>query len=582
MSIGRVKVKKSHKNNFNYFKYATKLLGLSKETFLSNHGLSYCNFYFIIMRYLVFAIFLTFPLWSFGQIIFDDFEGNGNITSWVGDDCQINLDVTNPFQRGINTSSKVMQYQDIGGQYANVRFETKEKLDLSKNAQFKLKVYLPSNTMIGNQIRQISLKLQNGDINEPWTTQSEIIKPLVADEWQTVTFDFAKDNFMNLDPSSIDPVKRKDFNRIVIQINGENNNNRVVAFLDDVFHDGDFVQSIYNQLIWSDEFDKNGAVDPAKWFHQTRIPMGDSWFNGELQHYTNRLTNSFVENGMLNIVARKENFTNQGVTKQYTSARLNSKFAFKYGKVVMRAKLPSGRGTWPAFWTLGKNINENGAYWQTQGFGTTPWPACGEIDIMEHWGRNQNIVESATHTPSSFGNTINKGGQFIANASTGFNLYELEWTPNELIFSVNGVVHFVYDPEIKDNRTWPFDNEQYFLLNIAIEPTIAASFTQSAMQIDYIRVYQQSPLSQTESVNSIEPHYYPNPVNDVLHLRLNEPTPDQISVKIVGLEGKIWIQQTYVVHDQEIIIDSWSHLPQGIYFIQYEINNKLKSVKILK
>jgi beta-glucanase (GH16 family) len=140
------------------------------------------------------------------------------------------------------------------------------------------------------------------------------------------------------------------------------------------------------------------------------LPLPDGWFNGEIQHYTDREENSYQENGRLHLVAQRERFTDQGVTKNFTSARLNSKFAFTYGRVDIRAKLPTGVGTWPALWMLGRNIDEDGAYWENQGFGTTPWPACGEIDIMEHWGDNQNYVSSAMHTPSSFGGTVNVGG----------------------------------------------------------------------------------------------------------------------------------------------------------------------------
>jgi beta-glucanase (GH16 family) len=169
------------------------------------------------------------------------------------------------------------------------------------------------------------------------------------------------------------------------------------------------VDVVYTDLVWSDEFDNNGAVNSTKWFHQTQLPAGGSWFNGEVQHYTNQLTNSFVNGGFLNIVSKKEPFTDQGITKQYTSARLNSKFAFLYGRVDIRAKIPTNQGTWPALWLLGKNINEDGGFFDAQ-FGTTNWPACGEIDIMEH-GITQSqpagYVQSAIHTPSSFGNTIN-------------------------------------------------------------------------------------------------------------------------------------------------------------------------------
>ena len=98
-----------------------------------------------------------------------------------------------------------------------------------------------------------------------------------------------------------------------------------------------------NGFLWSDEFDSNGAVNSTKWHHQTQLPNGGSWFNGEVQHYTNLISNSFINNGVLNIVAKKENYTNQGVTKQYTSARLNSKFAFLYGRVDIRAKIPTNQ-----------------------------------------------------------------------------------------------------------------------------------------------------------------------------------------------------------------------------------------------
>ena len=246
------------------------------------------------------------------------------------------------------------------------------------------------------------------------------------------------------------------------------------------------------------------AIDSSKWFHQTQLPDGGSWYNNEQQHYTNRIENSYVSNGSLKIVAIKESFTDQGRTKQFTSARLNSKYAFQYGRVVVRAKLPSGVGTWPAIWTLGKNINEAGAYWQTQGFGDTIWPACGEIDIMEHWGNSQNHISSAMHTPSSFGGTFNTAGQTISTASTEFHNYELDWNSERMIFSVDGVEHYTYNPEIKNSDTWPFDAEQYLILNIAMQDSALANFTQSAMEIDYIRVYAENSSASAQPVWSDE------------------------------------------------------------------------------
>jgi len=249
--------------------------------------------------------------------------------------------------------------------------------------------------------------------------------------------------------------------------------------------------SDFNTLVWSDEFNGNGVINSEKWFHQTQLPPGGNWYGGLIQHYTNREDNSYLKNGFLNLVAKKEIFDDQGEVKRYTSARLNSKFAFTYGRIEVRAKLPKGIGTWPAIWMLSRNINEDGAYWENQGFGTTNWPECGEIDILEHWGKNQNHVSSAVHNSSSYGYKVeNLGGQNVSNASNQFHLYALQWTKDKMIFSIDGVDHFTYEPSIKNSDTWPYDSDYYIILNIAIEPDIDPEFIESAMEVDYIRVYQ--------------------------------------------------------------------------------------------
>ncbi|MEM9076435.1 MAG: glycoside hydrolase family 16 protein [Bacteroidota bacterium] len=246
----------------------------------------------------------------------------------------------------------------------------------------------------------------------------------------------------------------------------------------------------FTNLVWSDEFEGDGPIDSEKWFHQIQLPPGGSWWGGIIQHYTDRETNTFVKDGYLNLVAKKEKFRTQGVKKQYTSARLNSKFAFTYGKVEVKAKLPEGRGTWPAIWMLNTNIDEDGAYWDDK-YGTTKWPNCGEIDIVEHWGKNQNVVSSAVHNGDSFGDKVeNYGEQKIKNASSEFHIYTMEWTEEKMVFRVDGIVHFEYNPEIKNNDTWPFDSDYYFLFNIAIEPDIDPEFIESTMMVDYIRVFQ--------------------------------------------------------------------------------------------
>ena len=274
------------------------------------------------------------------------------------------------------------------------------------------------------------------------------------------------------------------------------------------------VDVVYNDLVWSDEFNNNGAVNANNWFHQTQLPAGGSWFNGEVQHYTNLITNSYVNAGFLNIVGKKEPYTNQGVTKEFTSARLNSKFAFLYGRVDVRAKLPLNQGTWPAIWTLGKNVNEDGAYFDSA-FGTVNWPTCGEIDMMEHGitpSQPQNYIQSALHTPSSFGNTTNIGGTIANNLGNAFHLYSMNWSPYQISFLLDGVVYYTYNPTVKNADNWPFTSDQYVLLNIAmggIAGTIPANFTQATMEIDYVRIYQnvvadtQSPVNFTASVGVV-------------------------------------------------------------------------------
>ena len=274
------------------------------------------------------------------------------------------------------------------------------------------------------------------------------------------------------------------------------------------------VDIVYSDLVWSDEFNTNGAVNPSNWHHQTQLPAGGSWFNGEVQHYTNQIANSAVNAGFLNIKAIKEPFTDQGVTKQYTSARLNSKFAFLYGRVDVRAKIPVTQGTWPAIWLLGKNVNEDGGFFDAQ-FGTTDWPACGEIDMMEHGitsNQPTNYVQSALHTPSSFGNTMNIGGIIATDLVNNFHVYSMNWSPFQITFLLDGVAYYTYNPAVKNASNWPFNAEQYILLNIAmggIAGTIPAKFTEASMEVDYVRVYQntvvdtESPTNFTASLAAV-------------------------------------------------------------------------------
>jgi beta-glucanase (GH16 family) len=535
---------------------------------------------------LLILIFFLNHMFAQNQTIEDDFEGNGTITNWFGDNCNIDTNQTNLYVDSNNNSATVLKYDDVGGTYSNVRFEVNNTFDLSSDYVFTLKIYVPSPGLTGNQTNQVSLKLQDGSLNEPWSTQSEILKPIILDQWQTVSFDFLNDNYINLDQNSPPPSQRMDFNRVLIQVNGENNNDLVLAYIDDFYYNGTVaVDPIYDTLIWSDEFDGEGAIDSSKWHHQTLLPNGSSWYNNEIQHYTDRIDNSNISNGVLNIVGKKEVYNSQGVTKQYTSARLNSKFAFQYGKIEIRAKLPSGIGTWPAIWTLGKNINENGAYWYNQGYGTTSWPACGEIDIMEHWGYNQNYIQSATHTPSSYGGTLNIGGQVIPTASSEFHIYTLLWYPDRLIFSVDGNIHYIYKPIELNNDTWPFNEEQYLLLNFAILPDIDPNFVVDALEVEYVRVYQSAPLSINEIDNSSSFRLIntPNPAKNYTIISYNLPDNADVKLYIHNVNGQLiqtLIEEKQTAGQYQI---KWNldNLLSGIYFYTLKTENNIMTKKCI-
>jgi len=243
-------------------------------------------------------------------------------------------------------------------------------------------------------------------------------------------------------------------------------------------------------LIWSDEFDYEGSPDIDKWHHQTIAPNNGSWWNGELQHYTDRLENSSVNNGTLKIKAKKEQYEFDDSSKSYTSARLNSKFSFRYGRIDVRAKLPKGAGTWPAIWTLGANINEIGNYFGDQ-FGNVGWPACGEIDIMEQNGWNKNNVIGHLHWEDNSGQYKNQGGtKSIENSYDEFHTYSLVWDSSKISILLDDNTFF----SMANTSNNPYDNDHYLLLNIAVGGNLGgdvpSNFSEEIMEIDYVRIYQ--------------------------------------------------------------------------------------------
>ena len=229
----------------------------------------------------------------------------------------------------------------------------------------------------------------------------------------------------------------------------------------------------YTNLVWSDEFNTDGAPDTAKWGYD--IGAG-GWGNGEAQYYTNSSNNVIVQGGSLKITAKAQNLSGSN----YTSARLKSenKFEFKYGKVEVRAKLPVGGGTWPAIWMLGEN------------YATNTWPACGEIDIMEHKGNEPNKIHGSLHYPGNFGGNANTNTTMITGASTQFHIYKAVWSPNSIKIYVDNVLFHT----VANSGSLPFNANFFLILNVAMGGnfggTIDPAFSQSAMEVDYVRVYQ--------------------------------------------------------------------------------------------
>ena len=237
-------------------------------------------------------------------------------------------------------------------------------------------------------------------------------------------------------------------------------------------------------LVWSDEFDSQGLPDASKWGYDVG---GSGWGNGEAQYYTEaRTENARVENGNLVIEARREAYGG----KSYTSARLVSrgKGDWTYGRMQVRALIPSGRGTWPAIWMLPTD-------WQYGG-----WPDSGEIDIMEHVGFDLNNIHGTVHT-KAYNHMIGtqKGATtWVGDATTAFHDYVVEWGPDRIDFYVDANRYYSFANEGTGSAAWPFDKRFHLILNIAVGGSwggvqgIDDSAFPQRMLVDYVRVYQKN------------------------------------------------------------------------------------------
>lgn len=236
-----------------------------------------------------------------------------------------------------------------------------------------------------------------------------------------------------------------------------------------------------NTAAWSDEFDYTGLPATNKWDYDLG---GSGWGNNEKQLYTNAISNVSVGDGKLTITAKKENMNGMA----YTSTRLvtRNKLDVLYGRFEIKAKLPTGRGTWPAIWMLPTD----------RAYGD--WPKSGEIDIMEHVGYDQNNVHFTTHTEAYYFkiNTQKSSTRLIPDASTAFHLYRVDWTPYAIRGYFDNVLVFEFVNEGKGYKVWPFDKRFHLLINLAVggdwggAQGIDDTIFPQKFEIDYVKYFK--------------------------------------------------------------------------------------------
>ena len=312
------------------------------------------------------------------------------------------------------------------------------------------------------------------------------------------------------------------------------------------------------QLVWSDEF--TNVIGP-NWVFETGT--GNSgWGNNELQYY--RQENATIENGALVITAKKENFGDA----EYTSARLKTQGlkSWTYGKIEARISLPSFQGSWPAFWMLGENIT------------SVSWPACGEIDIMEHINTS-NEIHGTIHWQDHNFQYAHYGIGTSINMS-GYHTYWVEWDDKFIKWFIDGVQFHIVNIENGVNGTSEFHNDFFILLNMAIGGnwpgfSVDATAFPAKMYVDYVRVYQDGISVNTEKVIVSDDFIklYPNPTNNVLHLKLTDFTTN-MSYIITNTYGLVVQQSTLLENKIDV-----NKLSPGIYTIKLSNGQRTKFCK---
>ncbi|MDA0684224.1 MAG: glycoside hydrolase family 16 protein [Bacteroidetes bacterium] len=239
-------------------------------------------------------------------------------------------------------------------------------------------------------------------------------------------------------------------------------------------------------LVWNDEFN-GSSIDATKWNHEVNANGGG---NNELQYYTARKKNSFVENGHLVIEAHEERFTDVEGTRDYTSARMTTRGRgdWTYGRFEIRARLPKGQGIWPAIWMM-PTASEYGG-----------WAASGEIDIMEIIGSQPDLLHGTLHFGGTHPNNQSSGASYqlpAGSLSSDFHTYAVEWQEGEIRWYIDDVLYSTKTEWNSANGPYPapFDKDFFIILNVAVggnwpgSPNASTLFPQR-MEVDFVRVYE--------------------------------------------------------------------------------------------
>jgi beta-glucanase (GH16 family) len=330
------------------------------------------------------------------------------------------------------------------------------------------------------------------------------------------------------------------------------------------------VQAQEWQLVWSDEFDGD-SLDMSKWSYQYGTGASEGltgWGNNELQFYTDRPQNIFVADGKLHIVARQEAFSG----RNFTSARIRSihKGDWKYGRFEIRAKMPEGRGLWPAIWMMPTDNVYGG------------WAASGEIDIMELLGHEPNIVHGTLHYGGPWPRNVHRGARYTlptGSFSDDFNVFTLLWREGEMRWFVNGVYYQNQNNWFSEGQDFPapFDQLFHMILNVAVggnwpgNPDQTTVFPQE-MVIDYVRVYQQVSGTSTDDELEVPDGFglrqnYPNPFGPSTSIEFSLPGASHVALEVFDALGRNvhTISNGFFNAGNHRVDFDAMHLPAGIY-----------------